>query len=165
MSHRNNVYIIADTHFSHANVLIFEPTLRPFTTIEEHDRTLVEKWNAIVRPCDTVWHLGDVFFGGKDHHGILAVLNGNKKLVLGNHDAYPLEVYQKYFTKIVGSIELHGFILTHVPVHPDQLQRRYVGNIHGHLHSAKLDDLRYHCVSVEHTRLQPVLLNKVINSK
>lgn len=165
MSHQNKIYITGDTHFGHKNVLVFESQLRSFATIEEHDRVLVEKWNAVVRPCDTVWHLGDVFFGGKDNHGVLAALNGNKRLVLGNHDAYPLEVYQRYFTKIVGSIQLHGFILTHVPVHPYQLQRRYVGNIHGHMHSAKLDDPRYRCVSVEQTELQPMLLNEVLNRK
>lgn len=85
----NRVFAVSDTHFGHRKVIEFEPARAHFATIEEHDRELVERWNATVKPKDTVWHLGDVFFGGRDAHGILASLNGLKRLVLGNHDAYP----------------------------------------------------------------------------
>ena len=119
----------------------FEPLARPFATIEDHDRALVERWNATVNPKDTVWHLGDVFFG-KDGHLVLASLHGLKKLVLGNHDHYPLAVYQQYFSKIFGAAELGGCILTHVPVHPVQLEKRYKRNLHGHMHSKRLPDGR-----------------------
>ena len=158
----NSIYVISDTHFGHSKVLQFEPKHRPFATIAEHDRELVARWNATVRPKDTVWHLGDVFFGGRENHGVLAELNGLKRLVLGNHDSYPIEIYQKYFGKIFGAAELHGWILTHVPVHPGQLSSRYAGNVHGHLHSRAVDDSRYACVSVEQTGLAPVLLDEVI---
>lgn len=53
-------------------------------------------------------------------------------------------------------------ILTHVPVHPNQLEHRFQKNIHGHMHSKKLEDPRYVCVSLEHTGLAPVLLQHVI---
>jgi calcineurin-like phosphoesterase family protein len=155
----NRVFVTSDTHFGHKRVIEFEPVLRPFASIEEHDRELVARWNATVKPKDTVWHLGDVFFG-KDGHLVLAQLHGLKKLVLGNHDHYPLEVYQRYFSKIFGAAEWGNCILTHVPVHPGQM-RRYAGNIHGHMHSKKLDDPRYACVSVEHTGLAPVLMDTV----
>jgi calcineurin-like phosphoesterase family protein len=158
----NRVYVVADTHFGHRKVIQFEAERRPFATIEDHDRDLVARWNAVVCPKDTVWHLGDVFFGGRDAHGILGELNGIKRLVLGNHDVYPLEVYRRYFSKIFGVAELHGCILTHVPVHPCQLESRYKTNVHGHLHSKKLEDPRYVCVSVEQTGLAPVLLDEVL---
>lgn len=122
---------------------------------------LVQKWNARVKPKDTVWHVGDVFFGA-DGHLVLAALNGIKKLVLGNHDHYPMEIYQKYFTKIYGAASVRGCILTHIPVHPMQLEKRYRLNIHGHMHSKKIDDARYVCVSAEHTSLAPRLLDSII---
>ncbi len=57
-------YCIADTHFGHQNVLKFEaPTRGHFASIEDHDRDLKERWNAVIKPKDTVWHLGDVFLG------------------------------------------------------------------------------------------------------
>lgn len=159
----NRVFVIADTHFGHKRIIEFEATYRPFATIEEHDRALVERWNAAVKPKDTVWHLGDVFFG-KEGHLIMAALHGLKKLVLGNHDHYPLEVYQRYFSKIFGAAEHGGCILTHIPVHPNQLEKRYARNIHGHMHHNKLADPRYVCVSAEHTGLAPILMYTAINA-
>lgn len=160
MSSDRRVFVISDTHFGHKKILEFEPVARPFATIEEHDRELIARWNAVVRPTDTVWHLGDVYFG-RDGHLAVAQLNGLKRLVLGNHDHYPLEIYQRYFTKIFGAAEHGGNILTHVPVHAGQLERRYRRNIHGHLHGKKLDDPRYVCVSAEQIGLAPVLMKSL----
>lgn len=156
----NRVFVTSDTHFGHKNIIKFEPVHRPFASIEEHDRALVERWNAVVNPKDTVWHLGDVFFGTNGHH-VLAALHGYKKLVLGNHDHYPIAVYQQYFSKIAGAAEYGGCILTHVPIHECQLHR-YAKNIHGHMHAKSVPDPRYVCVSVEHTGLAPVLMKSVL---
>lgn len=159
----NTVYVIADTHFGHKRIIEFEKLYRPFATIEEHDRVLVERWNAVVRKNDTVWHLGDVFFG-KEGHRPLAALNGIKRLVLGNHDHHPMEIYQQYFGKIYGVAEYSNCLLTHVPVHPDQLYTRYSGNIHGHKHHSKLPDVRYVCVSAEQTGLAPMRMDLAVAS-
>jgi calcineurin-like phosphoesterase family protein len=159
----NRVYVISDTHFGHKKIIEFEKASRPFSTIEEHDRELVARWNAVVKPKDTVWHLGDVYFG-KDGHAVLGSLNGLKKLVLGNHDHYPLEIYQRYFAKIFGAAEYGNCLLTHVPVHECQMYR-YQANIHGHMHHNKIDDPRWVCVSAEHTGLAPVLMSSVVPQK
>jgi calcineurin-like phosphoesterase family protein len=159
----NRVFITPDTHFGHKRVIEFEAAHRPFASIEEHDRELIARWNATVNPKDTVWHLGDVFFGGRHNHWPLAQLHGIKRLVLGNHDAYPLEVYQQYFTKIYGVAEYRHCVLSHVPVNPNQFPR-YERNLHGHMHSKKLDDPRYICVSVEQWDLRPVLVDSLLNS-
>ena len=153
----NQIFVTADTHFGHKKIIEFEAAARPFATIEEHDRALVERWNATVRTHDTVWHLGDVYFGTNGHF-ILAALNGVKKLVLGNHDHHPLAIYQQYFSRIFGAAEHAGCILTHVPIHPQQLERRYRLNLHGHMHSKSMEDPRYVCVSVERTGLAPMLM-------
>jgi calcineurin-like phosphoesterase family protein len=161
------VYVISDTHFGHENILKFEPEARGhFNTIEEHDLDLLERWNSVVRPKDTVWHLGDVYFG--DGYQVLYALNGIKKLVLGNHDAGKEKVLMQYFSKIYGVAIFGDCILSHVPIHPYQLVKRYRKNIHGHMHSKNVmtedgyADDRYECVSVEHTDLKPVLLQHVI---
>ena len=157
----NRVFVTADTHFGHRKIIEFEAEYRPFKTIQEHDRELVERWNQTVRPKDTVWHLGDVYFGGSANHTILGSLNGVKRLVLGNHDAYPLAIYQQYFGKIYGVAEYRHCILTHVPVHESQ-KRRYEKNIHGHTHSSIVGDPFYLCVSVERWDLRPVLLDSLL---
>lgn len=158
----NRVFIIADTHFGHKRIIEFEAKTRPFETVEEHDAELVRRWNATVKPKDTVWHLGDVLFG-REAFATIALLNGVKKLVMGNHDRYPTALYLDHFNQVVGAAELRGCILTHIPVHPAQFGR-YKANIHGHLHSNKMDDPRYINVSAEHTGLTPMLLDTVLHN-
>lgn len=154
-------FVISDTHFGHKKILEFEPLLRPFASIEEHDETLVERWNDVVRHKDTVWHLGDVSFS-KDI-SILGRLNGRKMLVMGNHDTHPAEEYLKYFDKLIGAVRMHGYIFTHIPVHTREIASRFKGNIHGHLHAQAMDDHRYRCVSVEQCpNLAPMLLDQVM---
>lgn len=155
------VYVISDTHFGHRKIIEFEKESRPYATIQEHDRDLVERWNSVVRAEDTVWHLGDVFFG-KEGLESLKALKGYKRLVLGNHDRNHYDVLRGHFNRLYGCAEYGGCILTHIPVHPYQLAKRYDKNIHGHMHSKKLEDPKYVCVSVEHTNLKPVLLQHVI---
>lgn len=156
----SRVFVISDTHFGHANILKFEPEHRPFSSIEAHDQELVYRWNSVVRPQDIVWHLGDVLFGRKSFDW-LKPLKGRKRLVLGNHDQYPLEAYREHFDEIVGAVNYRGCLFTHIPIHPGQFYR-FRGNVHGHTHSGKLQDDRYIPVSVEHTNLAPVLLDKVL---
>ena len=156
----NQVYVIADTHFGHKKILGFERANRPFASVAEHDDELVRRWNAVVKPKDTVWHLGDVLFGS-GAFPILGLLNGVKKLVMGNHDRYPSALYLEYFNCVVGSAEVDGCIFTHIPVHPSQFAR-YRANLHGHLHSKNLDDPRYINVSAEQIGLSPVRLHDVL---
>ena len=158
-----DTFFIGDTHFGHKNIIRFDATKvsRSFDTIEEHDAEIVRRWNGVVRPKDIVWHLGDFCFG-KTKLEIAAQLNGDKRLVMGNHDHYPTADYLKYFFKVLGAVEVNGMILTHIPVHPDQMdQGRYTHNIHGHLHTNVLPDKRYINVSAEQINLTPISLDEI----
>lgn len=80
-------FFISDTHFNHTNILSMQP--RPFSTIEEHDETIITRWNAVVAPADVVYHLGDFALGLNNPDRIRWIfnrLNGRKYLVYGNHD-------------------------------------------------------------------------------
>lgn len=150
-----NTFFIGDTHFGHKNIIGYN---RPeFDNIEHMNNTMIERWNAVVRPKDVVWHLGDVAFGKHNLH-YLAQLNGDLRLILGNHDTYPLEEYQRYFRKIFGCNQYKQCILTHMPIHPNQFFR-FKLNIHGHIHHkdvAMMMDKRYFNVCADHVNLTPV---------
>lgn len=77
------VFFTSDTHFDHDMVA----GLRGYGSPAEHDEAIVRSWNKVVRPQDTVWHLGDVTLRpiGKVA-GIVSRLNGTIHLVAGNHD-------------------------------------------------------------------------------
>jgi calcineurin-like phosphoesterase family protein len=78
-------YYIADPHFGHANII--EACGRPFASVDEMDRTLIENWNARVRPEDHVWVVGDLCYRNeKPASWYLERLSGHKHLIEGNHD-------------------------------------------------------------------------------
>ena len=52
-------------------------------------------------------------------------------------------------------------MLTHIPIHPGQLNR-FDANIHGHIHDRKIDDKRYVNVSVEQINYTPISLDEVL---
>ena len=79
-------FFTADSHFGHESVI--RMSNRPFATVDEMTREMIARWNAVVAPGDTVWHLGDFAFkmpvdGARK---IFDALNGRKRLVMGNHD-------------------------------------------------------------------------------
>lgn len=154
------IFLISDTHFGHEKILEFVEGRRVLgKTIEEHDEALVERWNKVIRPKDTVWHLGDVAFKS-ERLSIVGRLNGRKKLVKGNHDVYHVNRYLEYFVDVKGAVSLEGFLLTHVPIHSSQ-KFRFLGNIHGHLHDKLIYDPFYFNVSCERVNYQPIPLHIV----
>lgn len=165
-------WLISDTHFGHQKTCtVFKrddgSPLRPFSCSEEMDEFMVKAWNDRVRPEDRVYHLGDVVINRKSL-STLGRLNGRKVLIKGNHDIFNLQDYLPYFDDIRGYCVKNGYILSHIPVHPESLER-FGANIHGHLHANRvmwedpLDadksriDGRYLNVSVEQIDFAPLL--------
>ena len=180
----SNSFVISDTHFGHTNSwekfkLPNGDPLRPFTSTEEMDETMVERWNAVVRPQDTVYHLGDVVINRKSLHHVKR-LNGKKRLVRGNHDIFKDDDYREVgFESLYGvRVFVDQFILSHIPLHPDCVSERFRVNVHGHLHANEImqtvdpsgwsyeertprPDPRYLCVSVEHTDYRPLSFEEI----
>ncbi|MER8573347.1 metallophosphoesterase family protein [Mesorhizobium sp. M1409] len=81
-----STFLTADTHFGHPSIIL--NCSRPYASVDEMDAALIDSWNRTVHPRDTVWHLGD-FAVGHDEARVAKIfhaLNGQKKLILGNHD-------------------------------------------------------------------------------
>lgn len=79
------IHFTSDLHFGHANIIRF--CQRPFSSKEEMDEAIIDNWNKVVKPTDTVFNLGDLAFCELDKlTSILDRLNGNHQLILGNHD-------------------------------------------------------------------------------
>lgn len=80
-------FLTSDLHFGHRNILHIGKG-RPFKTIEEHDRALIDNWNSVVTSGDLVYVLGDfsIETNVDEIRKPLSKLNGQKILILGNHD-------------------------------------------------------------------------------
>ena len=86
MSTENRVcWVTSDPHFFHANIIKYEN--RPFKNIDQMNKSIILRWNRIVRPNDLIFILGDFALASKKLiTKIVRKLNGYKILVLGNHD-------------------------------------------------------------------------------
>lgn len=85
------VWVTSDTHFGHNNILSYENRVEKLkvSTVEEHDKELINRWNAIVGKDDLVLILGDFSFKKADRtEEVLNKLNGDKVLIRGNHDIF-----------------------------------------------------------------------------
>ncbi len=152
-------WFTSDLHFGHANII--EYSGRPFGNVDQMNRALIERWNALVQPADTVWVLGDVAMGRiAETLPLVRQLSGRKLLLAGNHDrcwdghgqkaAEWLERYEDAgFDEICqGSIELnvggHDVLACHFPYRADSQELdRYPEErpidegrwlVHGHVH-------------------------------
>lgn len=162
------IFLIADTHFNHGNILGFtQPDgslVRSFSSTDEMNEVMIQRWNRVVGKNDKVYHLGDVYFGdAKEADVILKRLNGKKRLVVGNHDDIKSQVIQGNFEKVHlwRKFGDKGLLLTHVPVHPSVLGGARFGkkdtmNVHGHIHKNPSPEGPYRCVSVEQIDYTPI---------
>lgn len=76
-------WIISDTHWNHVNIV--EYAGRP----ANHNELMQQNWRKLVRPDDTVLHLGDVLMGRKELWKTMpGWLPGKVTVIEGNHDHY-----------------------------------------------------------------------------
>jgi len=155
-----DTFFISDTHFGHAAT--FEKfkrpdgtPLRPFTSVDEMNDTLIKNWNNTVGHSDLVYHCGDVVMN-KKFLPLIAACNGRKRLIMGNHDAENASVYLQYFENLYGVKVLRDMILSHVPLERHSVVPRMGTNVHGHLHGFEIPDGAYMSVCVESIDYTPI---------
>lgn len=116
------IWLTSDTHFCHQREFLWAP--RGFNSQYEMNEAIVENWNKIVNPEDTVYLLGDVMLndnvtGAK----LLHSLKGDIHLVCGNHDSTErIEIYRNSWNivtiTLAERLKYNGyhFFLCHYPV-------------------------------------------------
>lgn len=172
------IFVISDTHFNHHKVLTFRgldgQLIRPgFKDSQEMDEIMIQNWNKVVKPNDSVYHLGDVAFAIKKNdvlNRIIPRLMGRKRLVLGNHDL-EAKLYYPYFEKVMSWRQFgkdmfkRPVFLTHFPLHESSFNYREGGNginIHGHIHEKPAPTKNHRNVSVEQINYTPVAIEELL---
>jgi calcineurin-like phosphoesterase family protein len=185
-------WIIGDPHFLHEKIIQWTRT--QFSNIKEHDDFILDSINSKVKPKDKLTLAGDVFFGSnhEEANRILSQMHGEKELIVGNHDTHnKLKHIGHHFTKIVPFYDVrfgeHTVLFSHYPVHEQQLQKRYIANVHAHTHDIvmmkkkfvttswnvetlehepiydEVLDERYICVSAEQNGLVPFSKEEIVS--
>lgn len=156
-------FVTSDTHFFHANII--KHCERPFSSVEAMNRHMVEAWNTVVKPLDTVWFLGD--FCMKCSTGqaqeVLTALNGTKHLIVGNHD-YPKIKELPGWASVRERLVYGGVYMDHYPV--EDWPGRFMGivHLHGHSHGQTKKMPRRLDVGVDTNNFTPLNLRDVIAS-
>jgi calcineurin-like phosphoesterase family protein len=92
----HKVFFTSDTHFNHDKPFIYEA--RGYKNRYEHNDALIAKINEVVRPQDTLFHLGDFCLNitPPEFNEILARINCQNILYIwGNHNSCIRRMYEE----------------------------------------------------------------------
>jgi calcineurin-like phosphoesterase family protein len=117
------------------------------------DEALIRNWNSVVKPTDTIYHLGDFGFYRDEAQfaNVINRLNGNKFLVFGNHDKQLKESkkLQSMFSKCYNGIaeikvqlddENFNLVLCHYAMRVWNRSHRGAIHLYGHSHGTLPND-------------------------
>lgn len=172
-----NLFFTADLHLCHNREFLYQP--RGFSSVEEMNEAIVERWNKVVKPDDMVTILGDIILNDIEK-GIeyLKQLNGQINFIWGNHDtdnkkkailsALPMSIdlgyaHQFKHNKI-------SFYLSHYPTltanYDDRKFSQHLIALHGHTHQRvnwlHADNPFMYHVGVDSHDCTPVHINEII---
>ncbi len=172
----SRIFFVSDTHFGHQKEFLYSP--RGFVSSEQHDQSIIERWNSIVNEDDIVYHLGDLVLGD-NNHGIECVkqLNGYIKIIRGNHDTDKrIELYKTLENvEYLGWAEVikykkYNFYLSHHPTMTanydnEKPPKAHLINLFGHTHQKTKfydDNIFMYHVGLDSNSCYPVLLDDII---
>ena len=156
----SKLFHIGDLHLGHRNILKYRDN---FSSIAEHDETIMNNIKSTISKRDTLWLHGDCFFTLESLEFLVELRYINRiHWILGNHDTDNNDRIANVFNavnlgmvdSVQGLASKSGFWLSHAPIHSDELRGKM--NIHGHVHSNTIDDPRYFNVSCENINFTPI---------
>ncbi len=141
-------FFTSDLHLGHRDILAFSQ--RPWRSIEEHDKAVIQRINETVSADDELYILGDFAYEATDRHirkALQAIQCKNRYLVLGNHDDSRELFKPGAFLEVCDYLEVivNGRMccLSHYPMLDWNMGSTHLGvppsemsfMLHGHIHS------------------------------
>ena len=177
----SNVFFTADHHFGHENIIKY--TNRPFSSTDEMDEEMIRRWNEIVGPADTVYHLGDfTLFGHQYAELFFSKLNGIIKVLSypWHHDGRWIHkggIFSKTPALVTHSPPVvalefpeygdgrysQAIVLCHYPFAVWDRKHYGAWHLHGHSHGTYQADGAILDVGVDCHNFYPVSLERVAN--
>lgn len=180
MTPQNKIWVTSDWHFNHNREFIWK--VRGFSSVEEMNETIIERYNSVVGENDLVYCLGDCGLGGAGQEALnqlknyIERLNGTIIIVQGNHCTNKrIELYRQ--CKNVQQVDIattfkykgYHFYLSHYPTLTGNLEKESLKqmtlNLYGHTHQKDkfYEDRPYmYCVGLDAHNCFPVSIDTVI---
>jgi calcineurin-like phosphoesterase family protein len=177
----SKIWMTSDLHFNHNREFIWKA--RGFTSVQEMNEEIIKRHNALVRPDDDVYILGDSSLGGGDEQilatnkALIEQLNGKLHIIRGNHDTDRRVAMYASCKNVVGPIlyadmihyKGYHFYLSHFPTLTGNLEKESLKqctcNLFGHTHQTTnfhMDMPYMYHVGVDSHDCKPVLLDDII---
>lgn len=164
----NKFFVTSDWHIGHFNSIKFDN--RPYSSLEEMHKNLITRFNSCVPKNGKTFFLGDMGNDLNEVSRILKELNGDKFLILGNHDKGINSMYTVGFDFVAYSaaVSIGGeeVTMSHCPLpgirredttgmkgtsesenwHGEKKNKRFTVenrgqfHLHGHIHSREGND-------------------------
>lgn len=166
-------FYIADMHLFHERVI--KDAKRPYENVAQMHNDIIVKWNRKVGKNDIVYVVGDVASPTNECDisnvvDILKILNGNKVLIVGNHDRESIKDFKfrkcfidiREYTRVVdGGVKV---VLFHFPMESWEGDKKGVVHLHGHIHNDYIDykKNRYN-VGVDVIDFEPKTLKEIVS--
>jgi len=171
------IYFISDQHWGHKAIIWMEK--RPFSDVNEMNQYMIDAWNSVVTNEDTVYHIGDLSYKLNPKYlknNILSKLNGEKHLIIGNHDERILNTIKDSFKTInyYGKLSYkyndkeYKFVMFHNPIYSWNGIWRGTIHICGHTHTKSRKYFENHPgriinVSAELLNYKPISIVDIID--
>ena len=152
----SDIFFISDLHIGHDKLA----AVRGFDSVDHMNAAIADGWRERVTKKDVVIVGGDVVWK-KSWVPWVQALPGQKRLVLGNHDRWPNDLLSETFISVHGALFFKEYLITHVPVHPECVSPRFLGNIHGHTHTKHMPG-PYHNMCCEAVDYRPHTLEELL---
>lgn len=159
-------FFTADNHFGHEGLILHG--YRQFASVEEMDELMIAKWNGVIGPRDTVWHLGDFTLAGAEiAERYLSRLNGRINLVWGNHDRNSVRRLPRWVSsQYAADINLDGHKITLCHYGMRVWNRAHYGALmlYGHSHGSLPGSSQSLDVGVDAWGFRPIRLPEIISA-
>lgn len=168
-----DTFFTSDTHFGHDNIMKYcrrdkFMTAEEIQMLDASDRgeidqrkirispasiqrmndAMIDNINAVVKPNDVLWHLGDVFWGHDNFDFAKSIRDRinckNIHHVWGNHDEpeiKPLFASSQLYAEVV--VDHQKIFLCHYPMRAWDKSHKGSWQLYGHVHGGKWDEDKY----------------------
>lgn len=159
-------FYTSDEHFGHKNAI--KHSNRPFSNVDEMDKVIIERHNALVDHKDTVIHCGD-FTLIRNYQRVfdkyVSKLNGNHIFLMGSHDEWLEKLRPPYIDERTHHTPAGRIMVVSCHYSMKVWRKSHYGSwqVYGHSHGNLPPEGKQWDIGVDNNDFYPVPFSKLID--